>query len=134
MNLLRVWGGGLIEKEAFYDLCDRLGILVWQEFIQSSSGIDNRPPEDPGFHRDAVCGRPPDHPARRNHPSLAVWCGGNELNSGQERPLDEATQRSPAARDGPAAGSRPALGADFTFRASVGYSLRKVAGRSAGAA
>ncbi|RPJ50094.1 MAG: hypothetical protein EHM21_05710, partial [Chloroflexi bacterium] len=35
VNLLRVWGGGLIEKEAFYELCDHLGILVWQEFIQS---------------------------------------------------------------------------------------------------
>ena len=39
VNLLRVWGGGLIESHEFYDLCDRLGILVWQEFIQSSSGI-----------------------------------------------------------------------------------------------
>ena len=44
VNLLRVWGGGLIETEAFYDRCDGLGILVWQEFIQSSSGIDNVPP------------------------------------------------------------------------------------------
>jgi len=49
VNLLRVWGGGLIEREAFYDLCDRLGIMVWQEFIQSNSGIDNTPPSDPDF-------------------------------------------------------------------------------------
>src|SRR5439155_9559402 len=49
VNLLRVWGGGLIEKEAFYNLCDRLGIMVWQEFIQSSSGIDNSLPDDPEY-------------------------------------------------------------------------------------
>jgi beta-mannosidase len=85
VNLLRVWGGGTIEKEAFYNLCDRLGILVWQEFIQSSSGIDNVPADDPEFidlltvtARSAVLGR-------RNHPSLAVWCGGNELFYASDR-------------------------------------------------
>ncbi|MBI3919861.1 MAG: hypothetical protein HY318_00485, partial [Armatimonadetes bacterium] len=50
-NLLRVWGGGLLEKEVFYNLCDRYGIMVWQEFIQSSSGIDNRPSESPEYLR-----------------------------------------------------------------------------------
>src|SRR5215208_6160369 len=49
VNLLRIWGGGLIEKESFYDQCDRLGIMVWQEFIQSSSGIDNTPSTAPEY-------------------------------------------------------------------------------------
>lgn len=89
VNILRVWGGGLIEKEAFYDRCDRLGILVWQEFIQSSSGQDNIPATDPEFvalmereARQIV-------PRRRNHPSLAIWGGGNELTDG-DTPLDDA--------------------------------------------
>ena len=43
VNLLRVWGGGLIETDEFYEHCDRLGILVWQEFAQSSSGIESVP-------------------------------------------------------------------------------------------
>jgi beta-mannosidase len=88
VNLLRVWGGGLIESEAFYDACDRLGILVWQEFSQSSSGIESEPSTEPAFvdlmrrEAEAIV------PLRRNHPSLAVWCGGNELE-GADGPLDD---------------------------------------------
>lgn len=89
VNLLRVWGGGLYEKEAFYDLCDRLGLLVWQEFIQSSSGIDNVPSEDAQFIQFLV--RNAEHiiRARRNHPALAVWSGGNELHASQDALCDE---------------------------------------------
>jgi beta-mannosidase len=88
-NLLRVWGGGLIETEAFYDACDRLGLLVWQELSQSSSGIDDEPARVEAFvammrrEAEAIV------PLRRNHPSLAIWCGGNELQ-GPERPLEDA--------------------------------------------
>ena len=45
-NILRVWGGSIPEKKEFYDLCDELGLMVWQEFPLSSSGADNYPPED----------------------------------------------------------------------------------------
>ncbi len=79
VTLIREWGGGLIEKEAFYDLCDELGLMVWQEFIQSSSGIDNIPSERPEFlallektARAALV-------EKRNHVSLTFWSGGNEL-------------------------------------------------------
>jgi beta-mannosidase len=91
-NLMRVWGGGLIETEAFYETCDRLGILVWQELSQSSSGVDDVPSDDPVFvdlmrrEAEAVV------PLRRNHPSLGTWCGGNELQD-DRGPLED--ERSP---------------------------------------
>ena len=90
VNLLRVWGGGLIEREAFYKQCDHLGILVWQEFIQSSSGIDNLPSTSPEY-LDMVreCAEQI-IPRKRNHPSLAVWCGGNELSGDAVQPLDDS--------------------------------------------
>ena len=88
-NLLRVWGGGLIEKEAFYELCDRLGLLVWQEFIQSSSGIENTAPSDPDFIAWMVDEARQVIPLRRNHASLALWCGGNELMDADGRPLTD---------------------------------------------
>ncbi len=90
-NFLRVWGGGLIQTEAFYRLCDRLGILVWQEFIQSSSGVDNVPSEDSAFLSKIVTEAEQVIPRRRNHPSLAAWCGGNELHIRPgEIPLNES--------------------------------------------
>ncbi|MAT45024.1 MAG: hypothetical protein CL609_22050 [Anaerolineaceae bacterium] len=89
VNMLRVWGGGLIEKEAFYELCDQYGILVWQEFIQSSSGIENSPSTDPAFIKLLKEEAEQIIPLKRNHVSLAVWCGGNELQSGSEQPLDD---------------------------------------------
>ena len=79
VNLLRVWGGGLIEKDAFYDLCDQFGILVWQEFILSSSGLDNCPSVEPEYIDLLVREAEQIIPLKRNHPSLALWCGGNEL-------------------------------------------------------
>jgi len=98
-NLLRVWGGGLIEKEAFYDACDRLGLLVWQEFIQSSSGIANKPSEDPEFIEMMAREAEAIIPRKRNHPSLAIWCGGNELQHDDGRPLDDGEPVLAALKD-----------------------------------
>lgn len=89
VNLLRVWGGGLIETEAFYNRCDELGIMIWQEFIQSSSGIDNTPPDSPEFIAWMVREAEQIIPRRRNHPALILWCGGNELTLGPENPADD---------------------------------------------
>jgi beta-mannosidase len=99
VNMLRVWGGGLIEKESFYEACDRLGILVWQEFIQSSSGIENKPSEQPDFIAMMVDEAERIVPRKRNHPSLALWCGGNELQTVDERPLDDTEPVLGALRD-----------------------------------
>jgi beta-mannosidase len=86
-NMLRVWGGGLVESAAFYDLCDELGILVWQEFAQSSSGMSSVPSEDASFVARMRYEAERIVPSRRNHPSLAIWCGGNELQRPDGVPL-----------------------------------------------
>jgi beta-mannosidase len=94
VNLLRVWGGGLIETAEFYEQCDRLGLLVWQEFAQSSSGMQSVPAADGGFVALMTDEARAIVPRRRRHPSLAVWCGGNELAAHEEGrddlPLDDS--------------------------------------------
>lgn len=86
MNMLRIWGGGIIEKSILYELCDIHGIMIWQEFIQSSSGIDNTPSQQPEFldllQRNAISALK----RRRNHTSLTIWSGGNELMSAPNIP------------------------------------------------
>ena len=91
-RLLRVWGGGLLETEEFYDACDRAGILVWQEFSQSSSGRQSAPAGDPGFVALMAAEAEAVVPPRTHHPSLFLWGGGNELDL-DDVPLDDA--RSP---------------------------------------
>jgi beta-mannosidase len=83
-NLVRVWGGAVLGSEALYDACDRAGLLVWQEFPLSSSGLDSVPPRDKevieelaGVARHFIRGR-------QRHASLLMWCGGNELQEGYE--------------------------------------------------
>jgi beta-mannosidase len=78
-NMLRVWGGGLYESDAFYDLCNRKGILVWQEFVFACSKY---PTTDAAFLEDVR--REARYQIRRlaPHPSLVVWCGNNEMEWG----------------------------------------------------
>jgi beta-mannosidase len=95
VNVLRVWGGGVIESEEFYSLCDRLGILVWQEFVQSSSGLESTPSDDPEFVAALAADAQEIVPRLAHHPSLFAWCGGNELAFPDGEPIDE---RSPAIR------------------------------------
>ncbi len=79
VNLLRVWGGAFLEKEVFYELCDRAGILIWQEFPLSSSGVDNAAPTDPAVI-ETLCEIATDYIRRRGHHACKLlWCGGNEL-------------------------------------------------------
>ena len=79
VNYIRVWGGGLLEREEFYDLCDELGLLVMQELFQSSSGGNNHPSKDPDFLQLLLRAVESAVIQKRNHPSLISWCGGNEL-------------------------------------------------------
>ncbi|MDZ7346938.1 MAG: hypothetical protein ONA69_09125, partial [candidate division KSB1 bacterium] len=78
MNMLRVWGGGIYESDDFYDLCDELGLLVWQDFMFSCALY---PAE--GEFLDSVKQEAVDQVKRlRNHPCLALWCGNNEIEWG----------------------------------------------------
>jgi len=74
-NLLRCWGGAIVNPEPFFDQCDELGLLVWQEFPLAC----NRYPDTAAYLRvldqesRSIIGR------LRQHPCLGLWCGGNEL-------------------------------------------------------
>jgi beta-mannosidase len=98
-NLLRVWGGGLREKRAFYDLCDELGLLVWQEFPFACAFLGYFPHDDAWL---ALAGRECAAivQAVRCHPSLALWCGGNEFSPRRNRRLVQTLERVVAAHDG----------------------------------
>jgi beta-mannosidase len=76
MNMVRVWGGGAYPDDAFYDACDSLGILVWQDFMFAGGMY----PADPAFQanvRNEVIG---EVLRLRRHASLALWCGNNEMD------------------------------------------------------
>ena len=78
-NMLRVWGGGFYEEERFYDLCDRYGILVWQEFIFSCSIY---PLDSPAFLKNVHAEVVENVQRLRHRASLALWCGNNEMEWG----------------------------------------------------
>jgi len=77
MNMLRVWAGGIYEKDIFYEECDRQGVLVWQDFAFANALF-------PDFNRDFmenVRQEVADNVRRlRNRASLALWCGNNEID------------------------------------------------------
>ena len=95
MNMIRVWGGGIYEKELFYDLCDKNGILVWQDFMFAGSLYPNTPE-----FLDNVKQEVTENVIRlRRHPSLALWCGNNEIevawkNWGWQRQYSYTTKDS----------------------------------------
>jgi beta-mannosidase len=74
LNLLRVWGSGIYESDDFYDLCDRAGVMVWQDFLLACAAY---PEEEP--HRTEIEAEAREHITRLTpHPSLVLWNGGNE--------------------------------------------------------
>ena len=72
VNLVRLWAGGIVESDRFYELCDEYGLLVWQEFWMTG---DTKHPDDPGLYLDNVAQQVK---RIRHHASLAHWVASNE--------------------------------------------------------
>ena len=77
MNMLRVWGGGIYEADEFYELCDEMGILVWQDFMFACSMYPGNQEFLDNVRAEAI-----DNVKRlRNHPSIVLWAGNNEIET-----------------------------------------------------
>ncbi|MDB2355009.1 glycoside hydrolase family 2 protein [Flavobacteriaceae bacterium] len=77
MNMIRVWGGGIYENEIFYNLCDEKGLLVWQDFMFACAMY----PGDQEFLKSVEQEAEFNVKRLRGHPSIALWCGNNEVRS-----------------------------------------------------
>ena len=77
-NMLRVWGGGIYPSDDFFNVCDSLGILVWQDFMYAGTMY----PYDEAFLENARIEAEEQVKRLASHPSLALWCGGNEISEG----------------------------------------------------
>ena len=77
-NMLRVWGGGIYPADDFFNICDSLGILVWEDFMYAGTMY----PYDEAFLENAKIEALEQVKRLASHPSLALWCGGNEISEG----------------------------------------------------
>ena len=89
-NMLRVWGGGIYESETFYDLCDQMGIMVWQDFMYACAMY---PDDDPEFMASAAREAREVVTRLRRHPCVVLWCGSNECQEAWE--LGDWAERAP---------------------------------------
>ena len=80
MNMLRMWGGGYYQSDAFYDMADQLGIMIWQDFMFGGAVT----PYDPAFRDNARIEAEQQVRRLRDHPSIVLWCGNNEVQTGWE--------------------------------------------------
>ena len=78
MNMLREWGGGYYESDDFYDICDELGLMVWQEFAFGGDMI----PGDVAYQGNVRLEAIDQIKRLRDHPSIVIWCGNNEVETG----------------------------------------------------
>lgn len=78
MNMVRVWGGGHYQSDEFYDICDELGILVWQDFMFGGDMVPGDTSYQENVRQEAI----QQIKRLRNHPSMALWCGNNEAEMG----------------------------------------------------
>ncbi|KAI6772990.1 hypothetical protein HG530_003948 [Fusarium avenaceum] len=73
-SMIRVWGGGIVESDEFYDICDREGVLVWQDFLYACGNY----PAPPDFVANVKVEAEQQVKRVGHHASLALWCGNNE--------------------------------------------------------
>jgi len=78
INGIRVWGGGIYESEDFYNFCDQEGIVVWQDFLFACAAY----PETPEMFAEVELEAHEAVSRLESHPSLVIWCGGNECLEG----------------------------------------------------
>ncbi|MFN8371913.1 MAG: glycoside hydrolase family 2 protein [Anaerolineae bacterium] len=79
MNMLRVWGGGVYEDDAFYDTCDQYGIAIWQDFMFACGTY---PSFDADFMANVKAEAQDNIRRLRHHACMALWCGNNEIEQG----------------------------------------------------
>ncbi len=86
MNILRLWGGAIVNKDSFFDICDELGIMVWQEFPLACNNYIDEP------HYLRVLEQEAKSIIRKvkSHPCHVVWCGGNELFNSWSQMTDQS--------------------------------------------
>lgn len=80
VNMIRVWGGGIYEPDIFYDLCDEMGIMVWQDFMFAGTLY----PGDKSFIQNVYKEAIEQVLRLRRHPCIVLWCGNNEVKNGWE--------------------------------------------------
>ncbi len=78
INMVREWGGGIYESDTFYDICDELGLMVWQEFMFGGDMV----PGDLAFQENVREEAGQQVKRLRDHPSIVIWCGNNEIEAG----------------------------------------------------
>jgi beta-mannosidase len=78
MNMIRHWGGGYYETDDFYDICDELGIMVWQDFMFGGAMV----PGDLAFQENVRAEVTEQVKRLRDHPSISIWSGNNEVEAG----------------------------------------------------
>lgn len=89
MNMVRVWGGGIYENDIFYENCDKLGLLVWQDFMFACGAY----PEHESIIENIKNEVTQNVKRLQHHPSIAIWCGNNEnewdWHKNQKKPINE---------------------------------------------
>ncbi|MEP7007530.1 MAG: glycoside hydrolase family 2 protein [Sphingomonas bacterium] len=106
MNMLRVWGGGYYLEDAFYDVADELGLMVWQDFMFGGAVT----PPDAAFRANVRVEAEQQVERLGNHPSIVLWSGGNEVLSGWENWSDRKAFKK-------------AIGAEQQERVGVGMAV-----------